>query len=366
MRTAAVLFRFLVAGFLCLTPLTAIIALGWVQRTMQRRAVRRWVRLSGEKDLTSLSSQHTNLSHFRDSPKLVFPQTQLTRSMFLANPFRVGLESLWSNTKVGFQTVLAITLFTFPIMALLLLSWWGGWENSFNKGYEQSWVGPTAALLGIDLFILAMIYVPFAQAHQAASGEWRKFFDVRVVLALIRNSPLTLVLIAAAFALAGIPIAILHAGPLALVGQLDGADTGQLTNVMQEAAGQFRLAGAFVALACFMVVRVATMRFYADNLVGLIKSGKLEVAELPTIQRFAFMRLGIEAPTEIPQKSLMKTLGRVTSWIVAIPLVIALWFGFITQLYISQFFNHYWIGWLIHPIIQLPWFDPITIPPPPI
>ena len=73
-----------------------------------------------------------------------------------------------------------------PVGALWLLSWWGGWQNSFHKGYEQAWVGPVVGLLGIGLFLPVMTYVPLAQARQAATGSWRAFWDLSLIRRLAR------------------------------------------------------------------------------------------------------------------------------------------------------------------------------------
>src|SRR5947207_8578896 len=67
----------------------------------------------------------------------------------------------------------------------MMFSWYFGWHNSFNKGYEDAFLGLLSGLLGSFLLILALIYVPMAQAHQAAAGEIAAFFQFRVVMRLI-------------------------------------------------------------------------------------------------------------------------------------------------------------------------------------
>ena len=66
-------------------------------------------------------------------------------------PKQVGLMgraifgSLGANLKLGAQSLFNIWVLTLPPCALWLFAWWGGWENSFNKGYEQFAVGPSVA-----------------------------------------------------------------------------------------------------------------------------------------------------------------------------------------------------------------------------
>src|SRR3954470_13942028 len=68
----------------------------------------------------------------------------------------------------------------------MVFGWEFGWFNSINRWYEQYLIGPGSFLLGMLLFILAMFYVPMAQAHQAATGQARAFFDFRFVRRLVR------------------------------------------------------------------------------------------------------------------------------------------------------------------------------------
>ena len=78
--------------------------------------------------------------------------------------------SLWANLRIGVQGIFNVWVWTMPACVLWMFSWYAGWDNSFNKGYEQAWVGPTTGLLGVAMFIAAMFYVPMAQARQAVTG----------------------------------------------------------------------------------------------------------------------------------------------------------------------------------------------------
>ena len=123
--------------------------------------------------------------------------------------------AFWANAKAGTLAALQPGSVTLPLMVLWLLSWWGGWENSFNKGYEQAWVGPVIGVGGDGLIILAMTYVPLAQARQATEGTWRSFFDYRLVrMPCDRQSRMAMLKIAIGFAVAGLLIAGMRAGRL--------------------------------------------------------------------------------------------------------------------------------------------------------
>src|SRR2546429_8683233 len=87
--------------------------------------------------------------------------------------------------------------------------WYDGWNNSFNKGYEQFSVGPGVSVLGILLFITAMLYVPMAQARQAVTGNWRCFYQFRLIRTLVRRRWFACFGLAALYALCSLPILVL-------------------------------------------------------------------------------------------------------------------------------------------------------------
>src|SRR5205807_965359 len=89
--------------------------------------------------------------------------------------------SLWLNFKTGLAGLFCTYLLTGWGCLLMLFSWEFGWFNSINRYYEQSLIGPGSFFLGLLLFILAMFYVPMAQAHQAAPGQARALFALRFV-----------------------------------------------------------------------------------------------------------------------------------------------------------------------------------------
>src|SRR5262249_19861452 len=85
--------------------------------------------------------------------------------------------------------------------------------NSFNKGYEQAFVGLGFGVFGILLFIAAMFYVPMAQAHQAATGQARAFFDFRFVWRLIQARLTAYIGQATVMLLVALPLEVLKTFP---------------------------------------------------------------------------------------------------------------------------------------------------------
>jgi hypothetical protein len=161
--------RFAVGVILCLTPVTAILVLGWLMRLMQR-----------EEDHARKGMQGAARGeHAPRLPHWITAQTPNSASL-LARWF----GSLVDNLRQGLAALAALAVGTLPFTLLWLLSWWGGWDNSFNTGYEQAWVGRTIGLIGVAIALPLLARLPMALAHQAAEGRIGAFFAFREVRGL--------------------------------------------------------------------------------------------------------------------------------------------------------------------------------------
>ena len=113
-----------------------------------------------------------------------------------------ALGGLAANARMGVKALACTYVLVGPDCFLWFAVWYDGWNNSFNKGYEQAAVGPLTGLLGAALFLAAMLYVPMAWAHLAATGDPRAFFEFGFVRKLIRQRLGAMTLYAAVFSLA--------------------------------------------------------------------------------------------------------------------------------------------------------------------
>lgn len=273
--------------------------------------------------------------------------------------WRRVIGSLWLNAKIGGQGIFNTWVLTLPPCVLWLFGWYDGWNNSFHKGYEQSWVGPAISWLGIVLFIAVMFYVPMAQARQASSGDWRSFYDWRTVRAVIRRRWYACVGLAAAYALASLPVSVLKTAPLVF----DRApDYATLTDaqVLDRLRGYFLLC-CFVVFPLFVALRLLAARVYAGGLLAVVRAGEITAASLGETEDQTLRALEIHEPVERSSPhaviraatGLGWRLGRLAGGIATV----LLWFAFIAQIYISEFLNyHLVLGWLNQPLVQLPWF----------
>ncbi|MFW6124765.1 MAG: hypothetical protein ACOC46_01345, partial [Pirellulales bacterium] len=211
----AFVWKYLAGAVLCLNPLTSVLVVGWTYRLAQRSVLRAWWRRSARCKASGVSFVHfvesgaATCGHARAPNWIVAPPSR--RARIAAASRGTGLRrravgivktaggSLWLNARIGGAAIFNTWVLTLPACLLWLFAWHGGWNNSFHKGYEQWWVGPLTGWLGVGLFLLAMLYVPMAQARQAVTGEWRSFYHFRLVRTLIRRRPAACVALAALY-----------------------------------------------------------------------------------------------------------------------------------------------------------------------
>jgi hypothetical protein len=286
--------RFLAMGkniaigtLLCTNPVTAIAVLGWLMRRMRSIAdgdaqPPGWLMAKGESRIARFAG------------------------------------GLLLNVQEGFGAAFTLLLATLPFTALWTLAWWAGWENSFNKGYEQAVVGPLLSLTAVAIAIPVLSLLPMALAHQASQRRWRAFFEWRAVRALIARGGWRYAGLTVLFSVFALPILFFRVLPLF-------AETfvpGLATMNAEETAGiaeQLLLAHAAVVFISVMVLRGLSARVYRHA------------------------RRGLE--------------GKAPGW----PFQIAQWavmfsaaFAIVAQIYVGQFFNHGWAKWISHPEFLLP------------
>src|SRR5262249_3893132 len=194
-------WRVIVGAKLCfnayfLSYLTSIIVVGWSYRWMQAVVLRGWWKQSRLSKVESFADFCASLGPNAPAPRpRWFLQERIGTALRRPAPggadpgplrlfvrlLKVPLHSLWLNVRLGVQGLLCTYLMTGWGCLLIWISWRYGWLNSFHKGYEEAWFGPTLGIIGSLLLIAALFYVPMAQVHQAATGQARAFFDFRFV-----------------------------------------------------------------------------------------------------------------------------------------------------------------------------------------
>jgi hypothetical protein len=374
-RTVLGIWKFIAGVALTQNVLGSVAVVGWTYRAVQRAAQKQWWKQGPAEencfcDFVQCSTYHRSLGGW---PNWIVQHDQAwmrahkvagvakTRAMVKAL-----VHSLWLNFKIGFQGIFNTFVLTAPSGALMLFAWYAGWHNSFNKGYEQAPVGPLTGIAGIILFIAALYYLPMAQARQASTGDWRAFYQFKLVWRLIRKKWLACFGLALLYSALSIPVTILKTVP-AFFPQINEklADLPPIQAL--HFAKLYYFYAAFVVFAAFVALRIVAARIYASGLLACIRSGALTEDVLAENEWETLHRLGLLAPCPAPSRHfLVRTIawlgtrvGRITTG-VALFLV---WFTFVAQIYVSEFLlkSPWGRGWINQPLVQLPWFN--YIPP---
>jgi len=358
---------------LCQSVIGALAVLGWTYRLMQRSVLKQWWKSSVS------SAKADSFESFAAGDERTEGQVHWP-NWFLAQNFRAAIrrhpetprlaqlpgsakaivQSLWTNVRLGVQGAFNTWVLTLPACVLMLFGWYDGWNNSFNKGYEQFLVGPGVSWLGIMLFIAAMLYTPMAQARQAVTGNWRSFYQFRLVWTLVRRRWLACFGLAVLYALCSVPLLILGAIVMFLpninpkLADLTPARTIQVLN-------SYFFWSALFVFPAFVALRLVAARIYGTALLKAVQTGVVHQSALAENERQALHRLEL---LQVEPPRLRHPVLRIVTWagtragrITFGFLTGLIWFGFIVELYIVQFFNYRGAQvWLNQPLVHLPWF----------
>jgi hypothetical protein len=356
----------------CQSLLGSFLVVGWTYRLAQRIALRQWWKRSAASHARESFSNVVNeanetrghvtwpnwivqqrcwaLRHSRLRGDLSTQMPEVWRSLF---------GSLFLNLKLGIQGVSNTLVLTLPAGILWLFAWYDGWNNSFNKGYEQAAVGPLTGITGVIVFIAAMFYLPMAQMRQAVTGDWRSFYQFRIVWGLVRRRWLACLGLAMLYSLVALPFTVLKTAPAFL------ANNNPVMAAWTEVeAGAFLerywFWAALYFFPAFVLLRIVAARIYASALLSQIQRGAMPEEALAETEWQALHRLDLlrvqPPPTRHLLVRLMAWAGSKTGRLVAGIITAFVWFTFVAQIFIGQFFHYYpGVGWLNQPLVQVPW-----------
>lgn len=292
-------------------PVTAILALGWLTRRQGHLA-------------------RTRFGAAEEAPGWLLGPREKGR-------IARALGGLAATIRTGLLALTALLAWTLPFTLLWLGAWWAGWENSFNKGYEQAFVGPATFLTGGLLAALILPALPFMLAHLAAEDRLAAAFELRRLRSLLAQAGWRVPGLMALTTLAALPFAAAR-GLITTSG--DWAPWVQDLTPDEAAAlnGQIALALAALAFLSAWTLRTLAARSYASS-----------------APRAAGFRPGLWDGTQAAEAAIPATARSrllTTLWYgVAMALTLPLSFLILA----GQFLDHAWWRWLFHPALTLPW-----------
>ncbi len=359
LRLARGLKSWFLAALSCLSIPLAVVFSGWTYRLVQRRVLTFWAkRLEQGPPFERILPRWFVSERFRHHLSTARSHSPLDWVHGVSCAF---LGSFATNIKVGFLTVLNSLLVTLPGGMIMMFSWYSGWDNSFNKGYEQAAIGPLWGFIGIFLFMAAMTYVPIAQARQAATGRTKSFWNYRKVRDVIKARPVACLLLVAGYAALGF-VFMIAVSALMFIGNSNGfADLTPPQIIAFLNSYYFWWAALFIVPG-FIALKLLAGRIYAGAAFDAVTGGSWKKEELAGEEARAFESAPVNVtPPALP--GLMRTSLRAFSSIGRFTLRLAtflLLLGFAFQLYVAQFFNFEpAANWLRQPMVQIPWYHSI-------
>ncbi len=356
------------------SPWTAILVVGWTFRLMRRRIFFGWWNERNSDEHVPLDAQSVRfddqfpvatLPRWVVSERVIeslgrrtpddSPPTRLRR---IARLPRELTGALRSNLRWGIMAFLCTLILTYPACVLWLGSWYDGWNNSFTKGYENAFVGLQAGLFAHLLFVLAMLYVPMAWGHLAASGQIRSVFQFGILARLIWSSGWSVSVYALIFSMATLPVLALRSAPFAFVlGDPDAWADAEPEEVLR-VLSQYQLAAGIYLFPAFVLLHLLIARIYRSALRKSLKQNPRLIHRLPHSIRatlFEYRLIPEDPPRRGPALRMVRWSARSTSSLFALLTASILWFIVIGQIYVGQFLNYLpWAGWLNQPLIHLP------------
>ena len=114
-------------------------------------------------------------------------------------------------------------------------------------------------------------------------------------------------------------------------------------------------------------LRLAAARIYARALLKGLRSGRLKADRLSENEREYLAALRLLEPEAKDERGMVvraaASTGRgILRFGAGVP-ALALWLVFVAQIYVAQFFNHDWLAWMNHPVVQLPWMLALRLAP---
>ena len=347
------------AALACMSIPLAILFAGWTYRLVQRRAHKLWTTLLGMEPDSRRTLPRWFLSE-RFGETLSATKGSAFRFR-IAGIVRALSGSLGTNLKTGFLITFNSFLVTLPGGMIMMFSWYSGWDNSFNKGYEQAEIGPLWGLIGIFLFMAAMTYVPIAQARQAITGSTRTFWSYRKVRDVIRARPVTCLALSGGYTFLGAIFMVAVITP-AVIGNNDSFEGKSTAEIVSFLNAYYFLWAAFFIVPGFVLLKLIAGRIYASASYDAIVTSRWQKDEVTDRERQIFEHAQVaEKPPALP--GLMQTslaafslIGRLflraTTFLLLLLLAL--------ELYVAQFFTFEpATNWLRQPMVQLPWYRSI-------
>ena len=374
-RCLTATWKYLAGVMGCLSLPLSIVVNGWSYRLARRSALKTWFKRSPHDracpPFRAAIRKIDGLREWERTPHwFIHPKFAELRGGAAWRPgrwLRCLLGGLWKNLAIGFKAFANTLVVLILPVSLMMMSWYSGWDNSFNKGYEQFNIGMALGWSGIVLFMAAMFYLPIAQARFAVTGEARAFYHFKMIRRVIRRRWLDCLVLAAGYSLLSLPLMVTGSF-LALATSGGTPDKpNPLSNLTPAEAvaflHQYYFFCCLFVFPAFVVLRCWAAQIYARGMYQCVETGCVSQEKLSAweCQAFKALRLG-ESPSQ-PERRVSRLAGHGGRCLAGFAAAF-LWFTVIAQTYVTQFFAFQPVAARFgnHALIQLPWYHYVPAP----
>jgi hypothetical protein len=388
MRWGLQLWHLSVGAVLVQSFLGALVVLGWTQKAVQRSVLRAWWRRRpgsrGHLTFERFCSEDAATSDMVSDPNWFLGRPSGNPGGFRGLPRRL-LGGLFSNLRCGVVAAFGMFLLVGPGELLWSVSWYAGWQNSFNKGYEHAVVGPLVFILGLLLFSFGMLVLPLAATRLAVTGRFRTMLQWRRLWNWSARrwaaSAMLAMLIAAAGGLSLVAKTLPGFFPQMAESRILRLEKAgeEVPSELRESASpsrgmalavlrRYHFRWALVLFPVFVGVRILAGRHYAATVLDGVRSGMIGEEDLEESEWHVLRRLDLITPRPAAERPRWRRfaawLGTRSGRISARMLTFGVWMFLGVLILVSEFLRYSGggggapgRGWWNQPMIQVPWFN---------
>ena len=356
------LWKWLLGALSCQGALVAVVGAGWACRVAGRSAVKAWWKGQAAPGDRFRGAARVNpfLQSYERTPNWIWSNDRERHGKVVR--WLHGLVSnFWLGARVWFHSLVFLALPS----ALMMVSWYSGWDNSFNKGYEQFAVGLELGWLGLFLMAVVMLYLPMAQARFAMTQGVRSFYSFRLNRTLVRTQWMACLGLVAGYGLAGLPLMAAD-GLLGLIMEEKSAQDPSAFSELTAAQALGILKSyffwwGFYVFSAFVMLKCWAARVYARGVRRALLCGRLSLDDFSDRERQAIEAWHVASGPTVTRGRVRSLGSNVTRLFVGGTAAVVLWLGFGVQTHVKQFLNGQdeLRRWVNNPLVQIPWFHHI-------
>ena len=377
----ALAIRCAIGVWMCTQFLTSLILVGWTFRWMRSRAWQGWWKRGAAPEGScfcdfactlgpTLAGAYSPRWFFAERAAEIWaaPRADGRPPGFWTRLRRLPailIGSLAANVAQGLAALACTLVITLPGTFLMLAGWKYGWDNSFFKGYEQTYIGRIVFLIGAFTFVGAMIYAPMAWAHMAAAGDPRAFFQGRLVRKLVRARLGLSTLLAALFVLGNMLVMVAWARIGGITSEMSQIEDYTPTQLAAFTRG-YVLNTCYFVFPIYVGLHLLAARVYQGALLKVLAREPRLADDLPPSTRDGLQALELIPTDPLKRRHpivavVLGTTKRGTNAVLWVALFV-LWFMFVMQMMVMEFLHHHEFLTFLNPVlVHLPcprWIAP--------